>query len=581
MSLDGAFLYAIKTELQSLIGARIDKINQPSRDEIIINFKTYNGIKRLLISANASSARIHITEKTVDNPKTPPMFCQMMRKHLGGAKLAEITQDGLERVLTLKFNATNELGDPVKLSLICEIMGRHSNLIIVNEDLKVIDSIKRVDEDISRERIIIPKIKYEPPSRRERLNVFNFSVDDLKKNLILNSDKELSKSLINIFEGISPIIAREFSFFSTRGNDITADNCEGKYLERLNFIIKEAASKLLENKLDFNIISTKNGIYKDFAFIKISQYKNLMLTKSVESASKTLDEFFYERDKAVRIKQRAEDLFSILSTHHNKISRKINIQKEEIVSCGKKETYKLYGDLISANIYRMQKGESDVYLENYFDNMEKIKINLNPQLSPPQNAQKYYSLYRKKCTAEKVLSDQIKIAESDLEYLESVIDSLTRAETIDEIELIRNELYEQGYLKKKNKKQKVKESPPMEFLSTDGYKIYAGKNNKQNDFLTLKWANKNDIWLHTHNIAGSHIIIAANGNDVPERTIFEAAGIAAYYSKARASAQVPVDYCLVKFVKKPKGAKPGMVIFSNNHTLYVKPCVVQEEKNEN
>lgn len=581
MSLDGAFLYAVKNELQPLVGSRLDKVNQPSRDEVILSFRTRDGAKKLLISANAASSRIHFTEKKTDNPKTPPMFCTLMRKHFGGARLSAIEQDGLERILTLKFDATNELGDPTQPAIVCEIMGRHSNIVIISEDGRVIDSIKRVDEDISRERIIIPGIKYEAPPRRKRMNLFNFDADELSKLLETSGQKNLSKALVDIFEGISPIIAREFAFFVSKTDDIAAQDCRGKFFERLNFIIKETAFKLSENRCDFCITVSKDGIYKDFSFIKISQYGNMMIRKNMESASAVLDEFFYERDNAVRRKQRAEDLFNILSRYSDKLSRKINIQRQEILDCAEKDKYKLYGNLISANIYRMTKGESSIILQNYFDGMKEIKISLNPRMTPSQNAQKYYALYRKKCTAEKILAEQIEIAENESVYIDSVFDSLTRAESIDEIELIRTELYEQGYLKKRNKIQKVKESAPIEFISSDGFKIYVGRNNKQNDYLTLKWAHKHDVWLHTHNIPGAHVIIETGGEDVPEKTLLEAAQIAAYYSKAVMSARVPVDYCPVKFVKKPNGAKPGMVIFSNNRTLYVTPGIPSEEKHEN
>lgn len=580
MSLDGAFLYMVKSELQQLVGSRVDKINQPARYEIIMSFRTTDGARKLLISANAASARIHLTAAQPDNPKTPPMFCLLMRKHFCGAKLTEITQDGLERILTLRFDATSELGDPVKLELVCEIMGRCSNLIIVNSG-RVIDSIKRVGEDVSRERIMIPGIGYEAPPRRQRLSILDYRREQLEAALTGCGDKELSKALLEVFEGLSPVVVREFAYFAGRGTELFARDCTGKYLERLDFCIRDTAARLTEGRADYCIVSDKNGELKDFSFMRISQYGTMMLTRQAPSAGVLLDSFFSERDKSMRRKQRADDLFNILVNHSDKLRRKIIMQREEITACAEKEKCKLCGDLISANIYRMKGNPDKIVLENYYDNMSPVEIPLDIRLSPSQNAQKYYLQYRKKCTAEKALAVQILKAEEELIYLDSVFDSLTRADTLDDIEAIRRELYEQGYIRKNPVKgKKLKENPPAEFFSADGYRLLVGRNNKQNDILTLKTARKQDIWLHTHNIPGAHVIIETQGVEVPPQTIMQAAQLAAYHSKAKTSAQVPVDYCPVKYVKKPSNAKPGMVIFSNNKTVYVTPALPEEHENE-
>lgn len=580
MALDGAFLYAVKNELQTLIGGRVDKVYQPSREEIIISIRTVKGAFRLLISASASSARVHITETQVDNPMTPPMFCMLLRKHLGGGKLAEIKQDGLERILFLDFNCTNELGDPVTITLACEIMGKYSNLIAINNDGRIIDSIKRVDEDMSRERLVLPGIKYEMPPRDERISFVHSSEDEIRAALDRMKPAELSKGLIGVFEGISPVLAREWTYYAARGNEVRTDELDGNMKDRLVFAIMQSREALISGKCCYTAVMTKEGLLKDFSFIRLSQYGALMITKELESASGLLDYFYAQRDRASRLKQRANDLFRLLVNTSERISKRIANQRDELKECDKKNEMKLMGDLLSANIYRINKGDSTVKLENFYDeNCPEIEIKLDSRLTPAQNAQKYYSVYRKSVTAEKKLAEQISLGEEELQYIDSVFDALTRADSENEVNELRLELAEQGYIRAVRLKGKPpKSQPPIEYLSSDGYTIFAGRNNKQNDKLTLKTAAKTDIWLHTHNIAGSHVIIVTDGTTPPDRTIEEAAIIAAVNSKAKDSAQVPVDYCLDKFVKKPAGAKPGMVIFTNNKTAYVNPDVQLAER---
>lgn len=573
MALDGAFLYAVKNELQMLIGGRVDKVYQPSREEIIISIRTVKGAFRLLISASASSARVHITETQVDNPMTPPMFCMLMRKHLGGGKLAQIRQDGLERILFLDFKCTNELGDPVTITLACEIMGKYSNLIAINNDGRIIDSIKRVDEDMSRERLVLPGIKYEMPPRDERISFVHSSEEEIREALDRMKPAELSKGLIGVFEGISPVLAREWAYYAARGNEVRTDELDDNIKDRLTFAIMQSKEALISGKCCYTAVMTKEGLLKDFSFIRLSQYGALMITKGLESASGLLDYFYAQRDRAARLKQRANDLFRLLVNTSERISKRLANQREELKECDKKNEMKLMGDLLSANIYRINKGDSTVKLENFYDeNCPEIEIKLDSRLTPAQNAQKYYSVYRKSVTAEKKLAEQIALGEEELQYIDSVFDALTRADSENEVNELRLELAEQGYIRAVRLKGKPpKSQPPLEYLSSDGYTIFAGRNNKQNDKLTLKTAAKTDIWLHTHNIAGSHVIIVTDGTTPPDKTIEEAAIIAAVNSKAKDSAQVPVDYCLDKFVKKPAGAKPGMVIFTNNKTAYVNP----------
>jgi predicted ribosome quality control (RQC) complex YloA/Tae2 family protein len=573
MALDGAFLYAVKNELMQLIGGRVEKVFQPSREEIVISLRTKQGSKKLYISANAGSARVHITENKPDNPQTPPMFCMLMRKRLGNGKLTDIRQDGLERILFFDFECVNELGDIVTVTLACEIMGRCSNLIIIDENGKIIDSIKRVDEEMSRERLVLPGMKYTLPPRDDRLNFMTAEPEKIVERLKETNPAELSKALIRIFEGISPILAREWAFFAGRGVYIQSDTIEGDFLDRLLYIVKKTGQQLTSGDCYYSVASTKEGLLKDFSFIRLSQFGNLMYTKELTSASELLDYFYTERDRAARTKQRANDLFKLLVNLTERTSRRILAQREELATCAEKEHFKLCGDIISANMYSMKKGDSTLTADNFYEEgCPKITIELDTRKTPSQNAQYYYNEYKKRVTAEGILAVQIEKGEEELQYLDSVFDALTRADTENDIIQLRLELREQGYLKYSGTKAKPpKALPPLEYKSSDGYTILVGRNNHQNDQLTMRFAEKSDIWLHTQTITGSHVIIVTDGETPPDKTIEEAAVIAAYNSKGRGGNLVPVDYCLAKYVKKPSGAKPGKVIFTNYKTAFVNP----------
>ncbi|HRR76804.1 MAG TPA: NFACT RNA binding domain-containing protein [Ruminococcus sp.] len=580
MALDGAFLYAVKNELMPLIGGRVEKIHQPSREEAVISIRTRQGSKKLYISANAGSARVHITEKSVDNPQTPPMFCMLLRKHLGSGKLINIRQDGLERILFLDFECVNELGDVVTVTLACEIMGRCSNLIVINNEGRVIDSIKRVDEEMSRERMVLPGMKYTLPPRDERLNFLTAEPDDMIAAIHETQPKELSKALIRVFEGISPILAREWAYFAGRGAHIESDSISGDQLDRLIFAIKRTREQLLSGECCFSVVSDKEGQLKDFSFIRLSQFGTLMYTKELSSASELLDYFYYERDSAARTKQRANDLFKLLVNLTDRTTRRLSIQREELAACADKDRSKLCGDLISANMYRITKGDTVLSAENFYEEgCPVIDIKLDVRKSPSQNAQYYYNEYKKAVTAEKKLAEQIEKGEEELQYLDSVFDALTRANSENDIIQLRLELREQGYIRSAGGKAKPpKALPPIEYKSSDGFTILVGRNNHQNDQLSLKFAEKTDMWLHTQTITGSHTLILTDGETPPDRTIEEAAIIAAVNSRGRNSSLVPVDYCLARYVKKPSGAKPGKVIFTNYKTAFVKPDTELEQK---
>ncbi len=580
MALDGAFLYAIRSELLPLIGGRVEKVHQPSREEIIISIRTRQGSNKLYISANAGGARVHITQLSVDNPQTPPMFCMLLRKRLGSGKLIAVRQDGLERILFLDFECVNELGDVVTVTLACEIMGRCSNLVIIDGEGRVIDSIKRVDEDMSRERLVLPGMRYEFPPRDDRLNFLTAEPDEMVSALRAVNNAELSKALIRVFEGISPILAREWTFFAGRGAHLESSTVDGDQLDRLIFAIKRTREQLLNGECCFSAVSDKEGQLKDFSFVRLSQFGTLMLTKELPSASELLDYFYSERDRVQRTKQRANDLFKLLVNLTERTSRRIAAQREELAACAERDKFKLCGDLISANMYRLKKGDSVAVLENFYEeDCPSVEIKLDVRKTPSQNAQHYYNEYKKAVTAEEKLTVQIEKGEDELQYLDSVFDSLTRASSENDIIQLRLELSEQGYIRSGLGKAKPpKALPPIEYKSSDGFTILVGRNNRQNDQLTLKFAEKSDIWLHTQTITGSHVLILTDGETPPDTTIEEAAVIAAVNSRGRGSNLVPVDYCLARYVKKPAGAKPGKVIFTNYKTAFVRPDSELEQK---
>ena len=578
MALDGTFLLAVKQELEPLVGGRIEKIYQPSKEEIVLGIRTRTGSTKLLICVNAASARIHATAKPIENPKVPPMFCMLLRKRLGSGKLLSVRQDGLERILFLDFETVNELGDVVTITLATEIMGKYSNLIIIGQDGRIIDSLKRVDDAMSRERLVLPNMTYTAPPREDRLNFLIASDEDMKERIKGCVGKSAAKCLISVFEGISPILAREWIFRACDGRDITSEDFDDVTVDRIIAEIKKTRDEFFGGDRHYTLVTEPDGTLKDFCFTDISQYGGLMKTLPCETACETLDRFYSERDRAARMKQRYQDLFRLLGNTYDRILRRTENQKIELKESEEREELKLRGDLISANLYTLKKGMTEFTCVNFYDeNGGEITVKLDPMLTPSQNMQKYYAGYRKADNAEKRLKVLIAKGEEELEYIASVSDALSRAVTENDVNELRAELAEQGYIRAQKGKQKPpKPAPPLEFHSPDGFTVLVGRNNKQNDILTLKTAEKTDIWLHTKDITGSHVIIRAEGKEVPDTTILYAARLAAAHSSAKSSAQVPVDYVPAKFVKKPAGAKPGMVIFTNNRTLYVKPLEAEE-----
>ena len=580
MSLDGAYLSLIKQELltKGLIGSRVDKIHQPARDELVITLRGFKGGIRIAMSANPSAARVCVTEGIADNPQSPPMFCMLLRKHLSSGRLLDISQEGLERVLSFDFECVNEIGDIVRNRLSVELLGRCSNIILLtekNNEWRVVDSIKRIGDDVSAIRRILPGILYEPPPKEDRLDIRFCGIEEAVERLLQFPEQKLEKCLIKTFEGVSPILCREWAFYTARDIDIPCKCLEDKERkERFSFFLNKIKTILTDTEnsgAKYSVIYEKSGKPVDFSFIAAEQYGADMVLKEFPSPSALLDNFFSGRASAERMKQRSGDLLKSILAVYNRTAKKLELQKGELAACSEREVFRVKGDLLSANIYRMEKGMNEIEVDNYLTG-EKEVIKLDVRLTPSQNAQKYYGEYRKLDTAEKMLTQLIEKEKQELVYLDSVFDAAARAQTDAELQEIRLELSQSGYLKKgKNRtnEKTVKPLQPLKFKSKDGFEIWAGRNNLQNDKLTLKTAKGDDLWLHTKDIPGSHVIVFANGKEIPDSTILEAARIAASNSKAKGGTKIPVDYTKVRYVKKPNGAKPGMVIFSNNKTVLV------------
>ena len=486
-----------------------------------------------------------------------------------------IRQPELERLLHFDFDALNELGDHVTLTLTMEVMGRYSNIILSGEDGKIIDALKRVDAEMSSQRLVLPGLSYRLPPPQDKLCPLSADRRQLVEALeALPRDMELSKGYLSVLQGVSPIVCRELAHQVGRGQELTVKTLSEEQLFRAGFFYQQLREKVQEvSGRPFMVVGPQKKPM-DFSFLEIHQYGASALIKEMESFSLLLDEFYRERDKQERMRVREQDLLRLLSTHSERLSRKINAQRGELEQCENRDALRVAGDLLSANLYAIPKGAASVDLPNFYEEGQPLlHIKLDPALTPNQNAQKYYKEYRKAKTAQEKLTEQIALAQKELEYLESVLDALARAETERDLAEIRAELQEQGYLRKlRSKKEKpAAAGEPMKFTTSDGFTVLVGRNNRQNDRLTLKTANNNDVWFHTKNIPGSHTVLVTQGKAPTQTAMEEAAKLAALHSRAKDSAQVPVDYTQIRHVSKPQGAKPGMVIYVQYKTMYVTP----------
>ncbi len=566
MALDGIFLHLLCKEFESLNGCRIEKIYQPSRDELVLFLRSAGVSEKLLISAKSGFSRIGLTDNLPENPTEPPNFCKLLRKYIGGAKVIGFEQFGLDRTLFIRLSCYNEMGDLISPFLAVELFSNRSNIILCEESGRIIDAIHRSDIE-SKGRLLLPGAEYMPLEPSVKLNPFSTSPEEMSE-AVISSEKPLGAAFMSVIDGVSPLISRELALLC--GGDI---DTEAKSAEKGSVIaVLSQFKEIILSKHTPTLISSEQGL-SDFTYMPITQYGSDALPSLESSYSRLLDEFYSLRDKAARLKALSHDLVRLLSNTRSRIERRLSARLSELEQSRDREHLRIYGELLKANLYAIPKGADSAEVQNYYEpELPLIKIPLNPAISPAANAARYFKDYKKLHTAEQTLQKLIEGDRLELDYIESVLDSLLRCESSKELEQIRDELTETGYLYRKAKqKHRQPVLSPKKYTDRLGFNIMVGRNNRENDNLTLKVASKEDIWLHTKDIPGSHVIILTEGKEVGEETIRFAAGLAAEHSKAAESDNVPVDYTLVKYVKKPSGAKPGMVIYTHNKTLYVTP----------
>ncbi len=572
MALDGIFLHLLSEELKEvLVGAKVDKIHQTQKVELVLTMRTRAGAYRLLLSASGNAPRLHLTTHSIENPPKPPMLCMLLRKHLGGGTLVDIEQVGLDRILKLVFSCVNEIGDRVERTLVVEIMAQYSNIILLDENSCIIDSVKRVDKTKSSVREVLPGLNYVLPPQQNKMNVLEHGTEEIF-NEVTAKNTRLSAAILASLEGVSPVVCREIAT-RVSNDDVNASELNENQKIKLSFEI-EMLKNMVENRtVAPNAVASSDGKLLDFSFMPIMQYGSAANYFSYESLSETLESFYFEKERLARTKSKAEDLFKTVNTLIDRLSKKINIQLTELEECKDREEKKLFAELINANLYCLQKGVPFYEIANYYDDYNIVKIPAKPELSPTENAQRYYKEYRKLRNAEDMLTKLIEQGKEDLLYLKTVADELERAETEKEISEIRLELSDSGFVKQKtgfkNKKSVV--LPPLEFNSPDGFKVLVGRNNLQNDRLTHKTAAKNDYWFHVQKAPGSHVILVLDGKEPTETAMEFAAKTAAYFSSGRQAGAVEVDYTQVKNIKKPAGAKPGFVIYHIYNSVLAKP----------
>ena len=577
MAFDAGMLACTLSEIKKLaLGARIEKVYQPEKDEIILQMRSLEGGKRLLINAGSNNPRIGFSSIPKENPQNPPMFCMLLRKYLQGAKLVSVTQADFDRIAFLEFQTRDEMGFDCTRFLIVELMGKYSNLIFADEKKKIISALKTADFSLDSPRQLLAGGAYSLPSLGDKISPL--SIDDQKFDSILKSAPlglEGDKFLVRTFSGISPAVAREVIFKASGRSDTAVCECQISQLKKEFFMLTDT----IKNE-DFKpTIVYDNGKPVEYSFISLSHYSSLE-AKHFDSAGQMLDLFFDSRDKEIRVRQRASDILKLLTNAETRIRKKLDIQSSELNDCEKGIIYKKYGDLITANIYRLSRGDSFALLEDYESmdedgNFKTLKIDLDSHLTPSANAQRYYKKYNKSKTAKVELTNQIHLGQEELDYIYTVFDALTRAETPSDLAEIRDELYRAGYaskLKGYNERDKKNRHALsyMQFVTDDGMTVFCGKNNVQNEYITHKLAEKFDYWFHAKNVPGSHVLLITEGKEPSDRDFTQAAEIAAFHSKADGQ-NIAVDYTLAKNIKKPAGGKPGLVIYHTNYTAYVTP----------
>ena len=566
MPLDAICLSGVVKELrESILGLRVEKVQQPARDQVIL---TLRGNKKLLLCAGASQARVHLTSLARENPAAPPMFCMLLRKHLVGGRLSAIEQPALERAVIFTLEIVDELGEPGQRKLVAECMGRYSNLILLDGQDRIIDCLRRVDMEMSEKRQVLPGLFYHLPPAQEKADPLAIDPEGFDRLLWeANPDREASQFLLDSFFGVSPLVCREIA--DRAGGDMPVGN-RAAALKDAFFTWQERV-----NAGEFQpCMLSRDGKPSDYSYFPIQQYGGSMERQSWDAFSPMLDAFYETREQLERVRQRGQDLHRAASNARDRARRKLALQEKEYAQTQDRDRLRISGELITANLYRMERGQTILRAQNYYDpDCAEIEIPLDPLLTPQQNAAKYFKQYNKAKTAEIYLTEQMAAARRERDWLESILDELTRAETEQDFLDIRRELQEAGYLKgaapgKKGPRRNP--SRPRAFRSSGGFRILVGRSNTQNDQL-VREAFKSDYWFHTQRIHGSHVILCTEGQEPDERSMTEAATLAAYFSQGREGGQVAVDYTQVRNVKKPNGARPGMVVYDPYQTAYVTP----------
>ena len=574
MPLDAVFLTALTRELnESLPGARIDKIQQPERDTVLLQLRSpAAGNRRLLLSASPNHPRLHYTEARWENPAQPPMFCMLLRKHLAGGRVISLRQLPMERAVDLCVESADELGELSQKHLLLELMGRNSNLILTGPDGRIIDCLRRVDFEMSEKRQVLPGLFYREPPAQGKLDLRAERLEGLFDALgAAEPTLPLERWLLERYAGVSPLIARELAWLCTGRVDAALGSADRGALAAS---LLRALQGLTEDFVPVELFRGEER--KDFSFRPIGQYEGYLRQQRFDSFSALLEDYYGGRAQAERMRARTQSLHKLLNNQLARVRRKLANQEKELAATHDRERLRQLGDIVTANLNQIQRGQARLCAVDFYDpEMKQIEIPLNVTLSPQQNAARYYKDYNKAKHAEGFLTQQLALGRNEESYLASVLEALDRAETERDVNDIRAELTEGGYLKQTDRKKQMKTPPsrPMVFRSSDGFQILVGRNNRQNDLLTGKLAYKTDLWLHVQKAHGSHVIIACAGAPVPDRSITEAAELAAWYSQARQGRNVAVDLCPVRQVKKPAGAKPGMVVYENYRTVYVNPGI--------
>lgn len=571
MAFDAYFLTGVLEELRTqALGARVEKIHQPSRDTLILLLRCAAGRQRLLIAANPTAPRLHLTGANPENPDQPPMFCMLLRKHLSGGRLTKVEQPPMERLVRLTFQCTNEMGDSVDRILVAELMGRTTNVYLLDEGGRILDCLRRVGLDDSAKRQALPGLYYQEPEPVGKRNPQGLTQAEALALLEAPGADRLTDRLLDTFGGLSPLVCREAALACLGDSDGRLEGADKLDVARRLVAYLEAHLPLGRPYL----LTEPDGTPKAYAFVPICQYGPGFTCEEIPSFGALLDRFYTLRDRRDSMRQKAQSVRRTVQNLRDRTARKLAIQERELTAARDREHLRQMGDLVTANLHAIRKGQTLLTAENFYDpEMRPIDIPLSPLLSPQQNAAKYYKDYAKAKNAEKELTRQLELGRGELEYLLSVLEELDRAETDGELEEIKQELAGGGYLRPEGGRRRMKQaaSRPMRFVSTDGYPIYVGRNNRQNDELTMKLAQKNDLWLHVQKLHGSHVIVPWTGVQPPDDTITQAAQLAVWFSQGRQGQNVAVDVTPVRYVKKPGNAKPGMVIYTQYRTVYVTP----------